>query len=124
MGVHVCLEESHIVAVQLVIAGPACTFAAAGTKLPRRRPLGPAPLHVSNRSNKCVLLPLPPRALRTPGQEEVDDSIMRDIHRTFPEHPYFGLEAGQRALFKVLKVRAGRSAGQGGAGVLRPAFVG
>ncbi|KXZ56931.1 hypothetical protein GPECTOR_1g84 [Gonium pectorale] len=39
----------------------------------------------------------------TAGQEEVDDSILRDIHRTFPEHPYFGMEAGQRALFRVLK---------------------
>ncbi|PNW80386.1 hypothetical protein CHLRE_07g315350v5 [Chlamydomonas reinhardtii] len=39
----------------------------------------------------------------TAGQEEVDDSILRDIHRTFPEHPYFGLEAGQRSLFRVLK---------------------
>ncbi|GFR47129.1 hypothetical protein Agub_g8816, partial [Astrephomene gubernaculifera] len=39
----------------------------------------------------------------TAGQEEVDESILRDIHRTFPEHPYFGGEAGQRALFRVLK---------------------
>ncbi|GLC50154.1 hypothetical protein PLESTB_000348300 [Pleodorina starrii] len=39
----------------------------------------------------------------TAGQEEVDDSILRDIHRTFPEHPYFGMEAGQRSLFRVLK---------------------
>lgn len=28
----------------------------------------------------------------TAGQEEIDDIITRDIHRTFPEHPLFGLE--------------------------------
>ncbi|GLI65592.1 hypothetical protein VaNZ11_009167 [Volvox africanus] len=39
----------------------------------------------------------------TAGQEEVDDSILRDIHRTFPEHPYFGMEEGQKSLFRVLK---------------------
>ncbi|KAG2482324.1 hypothetical protein HYH03_018746, partial [Edaphochlamys debaryana] len=39
----------------------------------------------------------------TEGQEEVDESILRDIHRTFPEHPYFSLDAGQQALFRVLK---------------------
>ena len=29
--------------------------------------------------------------------------ISRDIHRTFPEHPQFGFEQGQQALFRVLK---------------------
>jgi len=38
------------------------------------------------------------------GQEDVDEVITRDIHRTFPEHPQFGLEdVGQAALFNVLK---------------------
>ena len=37
------------------------------------------------------------------GQEEVDDVISRDIHRTFPEYPLFGFEQGQQALFRVLK---------------------
>lgn len=37
------------------------------------------------------------------GQEEVDDVITRDIHRTFPEHPQFGAAKGQQLLFKVLK---------------------
>ncbi|KAG7673898.1 hypothetical protein KSW81_007078 [Nannochloris sp. 'desiccata'] len=37
------------------------------------------------------------------GQEEIDDVIARDIHRTFPEYPLFGLEQGQQALFRVLK---------------------
>ena len=37
------------------------------------------------------------------GQEEVDDVITRDIHRTFPEHPQFGNIKGQQLLFKVLK---------------------
>ncbi|KAG1657940.1 hypothetical protein FOA52_000971 [Chlamydomonas sp. UWO 241] len=44
----------------------------------------------------------------TAGQEEVDDIIRRDIHRTFPEHPMFcgeegGSNAAQEALFRVLK---------------------
>lgn len=37
------------------------------------------------------------------GQEDVDDIISRDIHRTFPEHPLFGFEQGQKALFNLLK---------------------
>lgn len=37
------------------------------------------------------------------GQEETDDIIARDIYRTFPEHPQFGFEQGQQALFRVLK---------------------
>jgi Rab-GTPase-TBC domain len=37
------------------------------------------------------------------GQEDVDEIISRDIHRTFPEHPQFGFEQGQQALFRVLK---------------------
>lgn len=36
-------------------------------------------------------------------QEETDDIISRDINRTFPEHPQFGFEQGQQALFRVLK---------------------
>ncbi len=39
----------------------------------------------------------------TAGQEEVDDVILRDVHRTFPEHPRFADQAGQMALFRVLK---------------------
>lgn len=35
-------------------------------------------------SNNTLLLPPLPT-----GQEEVDDVIRRDIHRTFPEHPLF-----------------------------------
>ncbi len=46
------------------------------------------------------------------GQEEVDDIIRRDIHRTFPEHPLFCSDEGekndaQESLFKVLKVSCG-----------------
>lgn len=37
------------------------------------------------------------------GQEEVDEVISRDVHRTFPEHAQFGNESGQQALFRVLK---------------------
>ena len=37
------------------------------------------------------------------GQEETDEVIARDICRTFPEHPQFGFEQGQQALFRVLK---------------------
>ena len=37
------------------------------------------------------------------GQEEVDEIITRDINRTFPEHPQFGFQQGQQALFRVLK---------------------
>eukprot|EP00890_Picochlorum_soloecismus_P001828 jgi/Picsp_1/2646/NSC_00876-R1_gtpase activator nb4s evi5 (contains tbc domain) calmodulin-binding protein pollux (contains ptb and tbc domains) len=37
------------------------------------------------------------------GQEEIDDIIYRDIHRTFPEYPLFGFEQGQKSLFNVLK---------------------
>ena len=33
----------------------------------------------------------------------MDDVIERDIHRTFPEHPQFGCQAGQQMLFRVLK---------------------
>lgn len=36
-------------------------------------------------------------------QEETDEIISRDINRTFPEHPQFGYEQGQQALFRVLK---------------------
>ena len=37
------------------------------------------------------------------GQEDVDDIISRDIHRTFPEHPLFGFKQGQESLFNLLK---------------------
>ena len=37
------------------------------------------------------------------GQEDVDDIINRDIHRTFPEYPLFGFKQGQKSLFNVLK---------------------
>lgn len=37
------------------------------------------------------------------GQEDVDEVISRDIHRTFPEHPLFGFEQGQKSLFNLLK---------------------
>ena len=39
----------------------------------------------------------------TVGQEEVEDIIFRDIHRTFPQHPRFLLGQGQEELFNVLK---------------------
>jgi Rab-GTPase-TBC domain len=39
----------------------------------------------------------------TVGQEEVEDIIRRDIHRTFPQHPQFLLGQGQEELFNVLK---------------------
>ena len=44
-----------------------------------------------------------PLPLGASGQEEIDDIIKRDMHRTFPEHPMFSSEAGQGALFRVLK---------------------
>ena len=51
--------------------------------------------------------PAPPRAPPSPqisvGQESVDDEITLDLHRTFPEHPYFSTPQGQSALFNVLK---------------------
>ena len=52
-----------------------------------------------------VLLLSPPLPSPPPpaGQEEVDDVIRRDMHRTFPEHPMFSAEEGQCALFRVLK---------------------
>ena len=37
------------------------------------------------------------------GQEEVDEHILRDIGRTFPEYAQFQDLEGQRALFDVLK---------------------
>jgi hypothetical protein len=40
------------------------------------------------------------------GQEDIDEVISRDIHRTFPEHPLFAFEQGQQALFNVLKAYA------------------
>lgn len=39
----------------------------------------------------------------TLGQEDVEDTILRDIHRTFPEHPRFLSGQGQQELFNVLK---------------------
>ncbi|KAL4457570.1 hypothetical protein ABPG75_012435 [Micractinium tetrahymenae] len=40
------------------------------------------------------------------GQEDIDEVISRDLHRTFPEHPLFAFEQGQQALFNVLKAYA------------------
>ena len=40
---------------------------------------------------------------RSIGLEDVDDAIERDLHRTFPEHPYFSATTGRQALFNVLK---------------------
>lgn len=37
------------------------------------------------------------------GQEDIDDVIQRDVHRTFPEFPLFAAHQGQQALFRVLK---------------------
>lgn len=39
----------------------------------------------------------------TVGQEEVEETISRDIHRTFPEHPQFLNEQSQQSLFNLLK---------------------
>lgn len=36
-------------------------------------------------------------------QQEIDEIIMRDINRTFPEHPFFGSSGGQTSLFRLLK---------------------
>ncbi|KAF5841867.1 hypothetical protein DUNSADRAFT_10573 [Dunaliella salina] len=36
-------------------------------------------------------------------QQEIDEIIMRDINRTFPEHPFFGSAGGQTSLFRLLK---------------------
>jgi Rab-GTPase-TBC domain len=57
----------------------------------------PLPIDVDVESRYSTLLQI------SIGQEEVDDVIARDIHRTFPEYPLFGLEQGQQALFRVLK---------------------
>ena len=37
------------------------------------------------------------------GQAAVDDEIERDLHRTFPGHPFFSTSKGRLALFRVLK---------------------
>lgn len=39
----------------------------------------------------------------TAGQEEVDDIIGRDVHRTFPECAAFATPAMHASLFRVLK---------------------
>ena len=39
----------------------------------------------------------------TVGQEETEEDIMRDIKRTFPQHPRFVLDQGQAELYNVLK---------------------
>ena len=39
----------------------------------------------------------------TIGQDEVDEIIRRDIHRTFPELPHFNLSEKRAALFNILK---------------------
>lgn len=36
-------------------------------------------------------------------QQEINEVIMRDINRTFPEHPFFGSAGGQNSLFRLLK---------------------
>lgn len=57
----------------------------------------PLPIELDPESRYSTLLQI------SIGQEEIDDVIARDIHRTFPEYPLFGLEQGQQALFRVLK---------------------
>lgn len=57
----------------------------------------PLPAEFSEESRYGTLLQI------TIGQDEVDDIINRDIHRTFPEHPHFNEEQGRVALFNVLK---------------------
>lgn len=54
--------------------------------------------------------PSPPHGTRyetllqvTSGQEEIDEMIDRDIHRTFPEHRKFCSKDGQMALKNILK---------------------
>jgi len=44
-----------------------------------------------------------PAALTCAEQQEIDEIIMRDINRTFPEHPFFGSAGGQTSLFRLLK---------------------
>ena len=39
----------------------------------------------------------------TIGQDEIDEIIRRDIHRTFPELPHFNLPEKRTALFNILK---------------------
>lgn len=41
--------------------------------------------------------------LTNADQQEIDEIIMRDINRTFPEHPFFGSTRGQTSLFRLLK---------------------
>jgi len=52
----------------------------------------------------------------TLGQEDVEETIRRDIHRTFPEHPHFLLGQGQESLFRLLKAYSVSDLQAGGGG--------
>ena len=45
----------------------------------------------------------PHNILEVAEQLEINEIIMRDINRTFPEHPFFGSSGGQTSLFRLLK---------------------
>ena len=57
----------------------------------------PLPVEISEESRYGTLLQI------SVGQEDQDESIARDVHRTFPEYPLFAYHQGQQALFRVLK---------------------
>lgn len=57
----------------------------------------PIPTEVSDESRYSTLLQI------SIGQEDQDEAIARDVHRTFPEYPLFAFHQGQQALFRVLK---------------------
>jgi hypothetical protein len=40
------------------------------------------------------------------GCGSIEEVILRDVPRTFPEHPLFNTPAGQQKLFRVLKAYA------------------
>ena len=52
---------------------------------------------VSEDSNYNTLIQI------TIGQDEIDEIIRRDVHRTFPELPHFNLPEKRAALFNILK---------------------
>lgn len=52
---------------------------------------------ISEESNYGILIQI------TIGQDEIDEIIRRDIHRTFPELPQFNLPEKRSALFNILK---------------------
>jgi len=52
---------------------------------------------ISEESNYGILIQI------TIGQDEIDDIIRRDIHRTYPELPHFNLPEKRAALFNILK---------------------